>query len=554
MEVTRVQVDRSEEEDVVTLDIEVGQSEVQRAQGEVYRQLAREANIPGFRRGKVPPMILKQRFGTEAIQQLVADRLVPDAYRHALKQTDVQPVDEAKVDVVECEENKPLHFKATVAVRPELELGNYKGIPAERRVRGVPDREVDEILEGMRKRAAEWVDAPDHPAEHGDRVIGKLTARVEGKIPEDGREREVNAILGRNQIQPPIDSELEGIRAGETRTFPVKYPDDFDEESLAGKAAEFEVAIESVQVEQLPALDDELPQRIRDQRKKALEEFRRYLTEQRGEDAGAALATGESDTPQEPGDSDEQTDGDESEPPDQGSESGETKEGSSSEPQDVLDGVSTLADLRGRLRKRLEERNRLIANEEVEEEVVAIAVGRVNVPVPQPMLERELDSQIESLQRRVTARGIDFDDYLTMTGQKSGDLREQLKPEAERHLRQLMVLDAIATAENLTATQAEIDQRVAQMAEALRVDPAEFRKHLEEGDTLEGVERSILRQEATELLVANAEIEETLLPAEVSDDGAAGLVAEEPSAAEPEGADAETEDSPAGEPAADEDQ
>jgi len=543
MEVTRVQVERSEEEDVVTLDIEVGQSDVQQAQGEVYRQLAREVNIPGFRRGKVPPMILKQRFGTEAIQQLVADRLVPDAYRDALKQTDVQPVDEAKADVVECEENKPLHFKATVAVRPELELGNYRGIPAERRVRAVPDKEIDEILAGMQKRAAEWVDMPDHPAEPGDRVIGKLTARVEGKIPEDGKERDVNAILGRSQIQPPIDADLEGIRAGETRTFPVTHPDDFDEESLAGKEAEFEVVIDSVQVEQLPALDDELPQRIRDQRKKSLEEFQRYLAEQRGEDPDAAVAIEESDSSDEPEDSPEQTNGDES----GAADAADAEEGSSSEQRDPLEGVNTLAELRANLRTRLEERNRAAADEEVAEEVVAIAVGRINVPVPQPMLERELDAQIESLQRRVSARGVEFDDYLTMTGQKSEDLREQFKPEAERHLRQLMVLDAIAAAENLTATPAEIDARVAEMAQALRVPADAFRKHLEDSGMLDGVEQSILHRKATDLLVAGAEIEETLLPAEESEDEAASPAEEEPVAPE-------TEDSPEGEPAPEEDQ
>ena len=539
MDVTRVDVERSD--DTVTLGIEVGQGDVKRALGEVYRDLSKEVNIPGFRKGKVPPMILKQRFGEEVIGQLVADRIAPEAYKYAIKQAEVEPIDEAKVEAVEFKEGTPLHFTATVAVRPEPELGEYGGIPAERRIREVADGEIDRVVEAFRTDVADWVDAPEHGAEMGDRVIGRLSVSVQGKPQKDGQERDLDVVLGRGDTRPAVDYDLVGATAGETRTFNVRYPEGYGDDSLAGKDGEFEVQVGQVQVRDLPELDDEFAKKVAEHRRTERDGVEKRLAELRAA----------------PGDADE---ADESkEPADQGEE--DPDEAEQLRKAREIEGVESLEQLRQLVRSRLEERNRQASNEEVEEEVVAVAVGRATVDAPAPMVDRELDSRVASMRRSVESRGIDFDDYLIASRQTEEQIRESMKPEAERYVRRVLVLDEIGRQENIEVSDKEIDDRLKEMARGFGIPAESFREHLEGDESLDGVERAVSRRKVVEFLVENAEIEEVMLPPEEDeaqeDDGegddAEGARGEEPDAEEltapqggqptaPEGGGAENDD------------
>ena len=165
----------------VKLDIEVAAPEVDRAMDRAYRIIVKKVNLPGFRKGRVPRKILESRFGPEVLHEEALEILVPPAYRQAIEETELEPIDQPQFDVHSLEAGKPLLFSATVEVLPPVELGTYKGLEIEQQEIEVTDAQVDQYLQGLREQQARLVPREEGPAEMGDLVQIDFKGFVDGE-------------------------------------------------------------------------------------------------------------------------------------------------------------------------------------------------------------------------------------------------------------------------------------------------------------------------------------------------------------------------------------
>lgn len=260
-----IQVDTREEGAVVrTLEVVVEARRVGQAFDRAYRELARRAQIPGFRRGKIPRSVLEKRFGPEVAddleRQLVAETL-PDAVELA----EVVPVTEPSIDAEPPEPGSPFRYRARIEVRPEIGLPELAGLPAERPPVGVTDEDVEKELEGLRERHARLVEeAEDVPAAAGHTLRIDFVGRIDGEPFEGGSGQDVEIELGSGRMVPGFEEQLEGARAGSDVEVRVTFPDTYHEAKLRGREAVFAVHVASVQRRELPSLDDEFAKDLGD--------------------------------------------------------------------------------------------------------------------------------------------------------------------------------------------------------------------------------------------------------------------------------------------------
>jgi trigger factor len=239
------------------LTVEVPAEEVNAAFEKTYGAYARHLKIPGFRPGRVPRDLIKQRFAKEAKEEVVKS-LVPEALQSAVSEHMLRVVGDPQIDDLSVDEGEPLKFKATLEVLPEFELKEYKGLKFTKRVATVTDEEVGHALEHLRQSAAEFVPVEDRPSHDGDFVSVNLVGKyVEPPEEEDLKSDDVQVEIGANNVQPEFSENLRGVKAGDVREFRVEYPEDFSAEGLAGKTLDFTAAVVAVREREAPELDDE---------------------------------------------------------------------------------------------------------------------------------------------------------------------------------------------------------------------------------------------------------------------------------------------------------
>lgn len=242
----------------VKLQVEVPADEVQRGIEATIKQLARDVRIPGFRKGKVPSSLVVQRFGMEAIVHQMLDDHLSSWFSTALEEADLDPVDRPEVDFEEApEEGKPFSFTAVVTVMPEAELGRYRGVEAPRAEAVVEDAEVDERVERLREEFAELKSAGDRAAAEGDFVTIAAEGFKDGESVENTKLDDYMFEVGGGYLLPDLEHGVVGMKAGEERTVPVSFPDDYQAEDLQGATLDFKVELKEVKEKVLPAMNDE---------------------------------------------------------------------------------------------------------------------------------------------------------------------------------------------------------------------------------------------------------------------------------------------------------
>ena len=247
------------EKNKVRVKVEVPAEDVARAIDGAFRAIAREVFIPGFRKGRVPRRVLQARLGMDPIYDEVKQSKLPEYYVEALKQLDLEPIDEPEIDVdeIEIEEGKPLAFEAVVEVKPRVELDGYKGVEVERPDEEVTEEEVERVLDNMRERFAQLEVASGKTLAEGDYALIDFDGTVNNVPFEGGSAKDFMLEIGTENIWPEFNQELLGKRKGDILDIKVKMPDHFPEEELAGKIASFKVIVKEVKVKKLPAADDD---------------------------------------------------------------------------------------------------------------------------------------------------------------------------------------------------------------------------------------------------------------------------------------------------------
>jgi trigger factor len=274
------------------LTVEVDAEKVNEGLDAAFKKVVKNITLPGFRKGKVPRVIFEKRFGVEALYQDALDILLPEAYAKAVEEAGIEPVDIPEIDIEQMEKGKNLIFKAKVTVKPEVKLGQYKGLEVERMDTTVTDEDVENELKRLQENYAELVVKEDGKIENGDTAVIDFEGFVDGEPFEGGKAENYSLEIGSGTFIPGFEDQLIGMQAGEEKEIEVTFPEEYHAKELAGKPATFKVKVHEIKEKRLPALDDEFAKDVDDEvetLEQLKEKIRTRLEEAKKNEAEAAL-------------------------------------------------------------------------------------------------------------------------------------------------------------------------------------------------------------------------------------------------------------------------
>ncbi|MCA1214008.1 MULTISPECIES: trigger factor [Bacillus amyloliquefaciens group] len=244
------------------LTVEVDADTFKTALDDAFKKVVKQVSIPGFRKGKVPRGLFEQRFGVEALYQDALDILLPVEYPKAVEEAGIEPVDRPEIDVEKIEKGESLIFTAKVTVKPEVKLGDYKGLGIEKDDTAVTDEDVQNELKALQERQAELVVKEEGGVENGDTVVLDFEGFVDGEAFEGGKAENYSLEVGSGSFIPGFEEQLTGLEAGAEKDVEVTFPEEYHAEELAGKPAVFKVKIHEIKAKELPELNDEFAKDI----------------------------------------------------------------------------------------------------------------------------------------------------------------------------------------------------------------------------------------------------------------------------------------------------
>ena len=245
------------ENNMTELTIEVPAAELDKAIEKAYRKLANQVNVPGFRKGKVPRKILEARVGKQALLAEAFDIIVPGAYSKAVEEQKIDVVGRPEVEIVTLQESEPLVFKAKVATKPEITLGEYKGLQVKEVITEISEDDVDKQIKTLQDRHAKMVVAEDAELAMGDFAIIDFDGTIDGVPFSGGQSKGYPLQLGSGSFIPGFEEQLVGARLNDEREVSVQFPEEYFVKELAGKNAKFAVKINDIKRREIPEVDDD---------------------------------------------------------------------------------------------------------------------------------------------------------------------------------------------------------------------------------------------------------------------------------------------------------
>lgn len=256
-----VQVEKLEK-NMAKLTIEVSAEKVEKAIQTVYQKAKKNINIPGFRKGKAPRQLIEKMYGKEVFYNDAIDELLPEAYSEAVDECAEELVSRPQIDVVQFESGKPFVFTAEVAVKPEVTLGEYKGVQVEKVPVEVLDEEVEAEVMKEREANSRTITVDDRAVEDGDIVSLDYEGFVDGVPFEGGKGENYDLTIGSGSFIPGFEEQLVGAETDKELDVNVTFPEEYHAKDLAGRAAVFKCRVNAIKVKELPEVDDEFAQEV----------------------------------------------------------------------------------------------------------------------------------------------------------------------------------------------------------------------------------------------------------------------------------------------------
>ena len=394
------------EKSQVALTIEVNAAEFEAAVEKAYQKMRRKISVPGFRPGKAPRKMIERMYGAEVFFEEAINIAFPEAYEAAAEQEKLQIVGYPTVEMVGEVTKDGFTFKATTPVYPEVTLGEYKGLKAEKPEVKVLAADVDERLKALADRNTRLVSV-DRAAKSGDTAVIDFEGFLDGKPFDGGKGENHELEIGSGSFVPGFEDQVIGMKAGEEKDIDITFPENYHAD-LAGKAVVFKVKVHEVKEKEVPAMDDE---------------FAKDVSE-----------------------------------------------------------YDTLDELKAAKREELEKKARRDAETEKENAVVAKAVDNAEVVIPDIMVERQIDAILNDIRYRLSMQGVSLEDYMKYTGTDMESFRKESRIDAARRVKSQLVIDAVAKAEDIKATEEEINAKVDEYCAQFGDKAEEFKKGLSEND------------------------------------------------------------------------
>ena len=278
------------EKNMAKLTVEVSAEDFEKAIEKVYQKQKKQISIPGFRKGKVPRVMVEKMYGKEVFYEDAANDLIPDAYDNALDECEEDIVSSPKIEVTQIEAGKPFVFTATVALKPEVKLGEYKGIKIEKIEREVTEEEILAEINRERNKNARNITIEDRPVKDGDMTVIDFEGFVDGEAFEGGKGENYPLTIGSGAFIPGFEEQLVGAEIGKEVEVKVTFPEDYQAEELQGKEAVFKCTVHEIKEKELPELDDEFASEVSefDTLEEYKEDVKKNLAEKKVKDAETA--------------------------------------------------------------------------------------------------------------------------------------------------------------------------------------------------------------------------------------------------------------------------
>ena len=275
------------EKNMAKLTIEASAEDLEKAIEKAYQKQKKQISIPGFRKGKVPRQMVEKMYGKEVFYEDAANELIPDAYDKALEECEEDIVSSPKIEVTQIEAGKPFVFTATVALKPEVKLGKYKGVKISKIDSEVTEEEIDAEIEREREKNARNISVEDRPVKDGDMTTLDFEGFVDGVAFEGGKGENYPLTIGSGAFIPGFEEQLVGAEIGKEVEVKVTFPEDYQAENLKGKEAVFKCTIKEIKEKELPELDDEFAGEVSefDTMAEYREDVKKNLAEKKEKDA-----------------------------------------------------------------------------------------------------------------------------------------------------------------------------------------------------------------------------------------------------------------------------
>ena len=408
-----------------SVDAETFKAAIEKA----YKREGKKYNVPGFRKGHAPRAVIEKMYGADIFHYDAINDLFPEAYEAAVVESGIQPVGRPEADVVSESLEDGVVLMVTVAVKPEIKVGNYTGLKTTKKVNTVDDADVEAELVRMQNRNGRII-TREGKAENGDTVDMDFEGVVDGVAFEGGKAEHYSLVLGSGSFIPGFEDQLIGHEAGEEFDVNVTFPEEYQAKELAGKPAVFKIKLHEVKTKELPALDDE---------------FAKDVSE-----------------------------------------------------------YDTLDELKASIRKGMEEQNEKQAALAVENDLVDQVIATIEGDIPEAMYEARMDEAVRDFEYRLAQQGLKLDMYLQYMGQTMESFRASFREQAEKQVKIRLALEAVAAAEQIVASDEELEAELQRVADNYKMELAKV-KELVNADE---VKKDLAVNKAIDFIRDHAEITE----------------------------------------------
>ena len=423
-----VQVEKLEK-NMAKLTVEVSAEDFKAAIKKAFNKNKNRFSIPGFRKGKAPQAMIEKMYGEGVFYEDAADEAINASYAEAMKESGLDIVSRPEVTIEKIGKDEPFVYSALVAVKPEVTLGQYKGVEVEKADASVSAEDVEAELKKVQEQNARLLTVEDRGVEDGDQTVIDFEGFVDGKGFEGGKAEDYPLTIGSHSFIDTFEEQLIGKKIGEECEVNVTFPTEYHAADLAGKPATFKVTVKEIKVKELPELNDEFASEV--------SEF------------------------------------------------------------------DTLDEYKKDIEKKLAEKKEIEANSKNEDAVVAKVVENASMEIPDKMIDAQAENMVQDMARRMQSQGLSLDMYLKYTGMTVEQMKEQARPDAEKRIRTRLVLEAVAQAENIQISDEKVDEEVAKMAEAYKMEVEKLKEFMGENEK-EQMKMDLAVQDAVTFLVDNA--------------------------------------------------
>lgn len=416
---------------MVKLVIEVSTETFETGLNKAYNKNKNKINVPGFRKGKAPRKMIEKLYGESFFFEEAANMIIPDAYAEAFEESGLDIVSQPKIDVVQLEQGKPFIFEAQVAVRPEVELGQYKGVEISKVDSEVTDADIEEELKKVQEQNSRIVTIEDRAVQDGDMTVIDFEGFIDGVAFDGGKGDNYPLTIGSHSFIDNFEEQLIGMNIGDEKEVQVTFPDNYHAENLKGKPAVFKVKINEIKEKLLPDLDDDFASDVSD--------------------------------------------------------------------------FDTLDEYKEELKKTIGEKKESEAKTKKQNEAVDKAVENSKMDIPSAMIDTQVQRMVEDFSQRLQQQGLTIEQYFQYTGLTPDKIIGDMKPEAERRIKNSLVLTAVAKAENIEISDDEYEEELKKMAEAYHMEVDKI-KELTGEEQAGQIKEDMKIQKAVEL-ITNAAVE-----------------------------------------------